>query len=236
MKTPRRLGVLGGMGPLATADFMTKLVVSTPAETDQQHIPVIVYSVPQIPDRAKAILDPQGRSPIDAMVAGLRTLEAANVDGIAIPCVTAHYWYKELCSATSLPILHITDATDAALRSRGTATAKIALLGTAGTIRGGHVEQKLTEYGYHVVLPTDAQMHAHVLPAITAVKAGEVDAALEYGLQAVDVMLTQNVDQVVLACTELPAALARSPLAVQEKCLDTVAALARYCVAWATAP
>ena len=236
MKTPRRLGVLGGMGPLATADFMAKLVVGTPAATDQEHIPVVVYSVPQVPDRANAILTEGASSPVPAMAEGLRTLETAGVDGIAIPCVTAHYWYAELCGCVSLPILHITDATDAMLKSRGAGQAKIGLLGTAGTLKGGHVKKQLADYGYDVILPSDVELSMHVLPAIAAVKAGELDAALVHGLRAVDAMLQQNVEQVVLACTELPSALALGSAEVRKKCLDTVDALAQYCVRWATAP
>ena len=94
-KTRALLGVLGGMGPLATVDFLSKLIAETPAERDADHVPVLVYSVPQIPDRPAAILA-GGASPLPEMLNGLRTLKAAGAACIAIPCNTAHYWYDAL--------------------------------------------------------------------------------------------------------------------------------------------
>ncbi len=106
---PRILGVLGGMGPLATVDFLQKLIEETPASRDQDHIPVIAYSVPQIPDRPLAILG-KGESPLPHMLEGIHTLKRAGAQAIAIACNTAHYWYDDLVLQGGLPILHIADA------------------------------------------------------------------------------------------------------------------------------
>ena len=230
---PRRLGVLGGMGPLATADFMVKLVSATPAATDQEHIPVVVYSVPQTPDRAKAILTDGAVSPVPAMLDGLRTLEAAGAEAIAIPCITAHYWFDELCAASAVPLLHITDAIDVELRARNASGERVALLGTEGTLKGGHVELQLSKAGYDVVLPTDAQLRRYVLPSIAAVKGGDLTVALEHASQVVTQLEADGLAHVVLACTELPTALAGATATLKASCVDTVGALARYCVEWA---
>src|SRR5260221_11986364 len=103
------LGVLGGMGPMAAADFFKKLIEETPAQRDQDHVPVIVYSVPQIPSRDKA-LTRNGESPLPQMLAGMKILREANAKCVAIPCNTAHFWYDELRTAGGLPILQMVDA------------------------------------------------------------------------------------------------------------------------------
>src|SRR5688572_3963986 len=103
------LGVLGGMGPLATVDLLQKLIEETPATRDQDHVPFVAYSVPQIPDRPSAILS-GAESPLPHMLAGIATLKNAGAGTVAIACNTAHYWYDDLVQQGGLPILHIADA------------------------------------------------------------------------------------------------------------------------------
>ena len=103
------LGILGGMGPLATADFYAKLIAQTPAARDQDHVPVVIYAVPQVPDRTAALLR-GGATPVPALLAGLRTLVAAGAQAIAMPCNTAHAWFDELAAQSPVPLLHIADA------------------------------------------------------------------------------------------------------------------------------
>jgi aspartate racemase len=105
----RLLGVLGGMGPLAGTDFVAKLIRATPAARDADHIPVLLWSVPQVPDRLAA-MDGRGDSPVPMLVDALHRMAACGVDRVAIACNTAHYWYGELVAAGGLPILHIADA------------------------------------------------------------------------------------------------------------------------------
>ena len=114
----RLLGVLGGMGPLATADFFKKLIEETPAQYDEEHVPVVIYSVPQMPDRVKAITH-GAESPLPHMLAGMRALQRLEVGCVAIPCNTAHHWFEELQRASGLPILHIADAACDELHKRG---------------------------------------------------------------------------------------------------------------------
>jgi hypothetical protein len=102
------LGVLGGMGPAATTDWMAKLVRATPAQRDQDHIPLLLYSDAQTPDRTEAILS-GGSDPAPAMLDGVRRLEAGGAQVIAIPCNTAHHWHGMLQRSTRVPILHIVD-------------------------------------------------------------------------------------------------------------------------------
>jgi aspartate racemase len=113
------IGVLGGMGPAATVDFLAKLIRLTPAERDQDHVPVVVLSEPRVPDRVGPIMDGRGPSPLDALRRGIRTLERAGAGCIAIPCHTAHFWYDQMVASAHVPILHIADAVLADLTRHG---------------------------------------------------------------------------------------------------------------------
>ncbi|HEX4259966.1 MAG TPA: aspartate/glutamate racemase family protein, partial [Acetobacteraceae bacterium] len=113
----RMLGVLGGMGPLASAHFMVRLTELTPAACDQAHIPAVLWSDPRVPDRTEAWLG-NGADPLPFLLRGLRGLAQAGCGAVAIPCNTAHGWHAAMAAAGILPILHIVDATAAELRRR----------------------------------------------------------------------------------------------------------------------
>jgi aspartate racemase len=232
MASPRRLGVLGGMGPLATVDFLKKLIAATPAQKDPDHVPVIVYSVPQIPDRVAPILH-VGASPLPAMLEGVRTLEAAGAECIAIPCITAHHWYDELCRSAQVPIIHIADATCSAMLAQG-ADGEVGLLATDATLHSGFFQQRLQSAGFAVVMPSREEMRQLVLPAIACVKRHDIATALTLASEAVQRLLSRDLQRIVLACSELPSALAGADVSLTARCVDTLDALARACVAWST--
>src|SRR5438067_9637007 len=130
------VGVLGGMGPLATVDFLHKLLKATPAKTDQEHVPVLVSSIPQVPDRTRAYRG-EGESPLEAMVdSGLRLVEGG-AGLIVIPCNSAHLWFDELRARVGLPMLHMVDAAieEAVADRAGVAT--LGLLATDATLASG---------------------------------------------------------------------------------------------------
>lgn len=225
------LGVLGGMGPAATVDFLAKLTRLTPAARDQEHVPVVVVSDPRVPDRVGPVLRGEGESPLPAMVAGLRALERAGATGVAIPCHTAHVWYDELAAATALPILHIADAALAELERRGAPGRTIGLLATAATLRAGLYQERLARAGYRCLEPPDEVMRGAVLPAIALVKRDRARAAAPLLAAAVARMKQAGAGRVLLACTELPVALAALPSGAAA-CVDATAALARACIVW----
>jgi aspartate racemase len=225
------LGVLGGMGPLATVDFLGKLVAETPAQRDAEHVPMLVYSVPQIPDRPAAILG-DGESPLPAMLAGIRTLRNAGATCLAIACNTAHYWHDELIAQGGLPILHMADAACAQLAAGGTGPGAIGLIATQGTLAAGFYQQRLADNGYTAVINTPAEQERYVLPAIAAVKRNDLAAAHALALDACAALAKAGAQAVILACTEIPPALEFRPTATAVPCIDATRALARACVAW----
>lgn len=230
-KTRALLGVLGGMGPLATVDFLSKLIAETPAERDADHVPVLVYSVPQIPDRPAAILA-GGASPLPEMLNGIRTLKAAGAACIAIPCNTAHYWYDALAREAGVPIFHIADAACDALRAQAKSVRSVGVIATRGTIAAGFFQQRLAARGFACLLNTENDQDRLVLPAITAVKRGDLTAAHGLALRAARNLVSAGADAVLLACTEIPPAIAHAPSDVAPACVDATRALARACVAW----
>jgi aspartate racemase len=232
---PDKLGVLGGMGPLATVDFLQKLVQLTPAASDQEHLPVIVSSEPQVPPRTPALTDKTAPSPLPALLARRDFLVAAGARAIAMPCNTAHYWYKELASGLDIPFLHIVDATIEALARRGLAGRTIGVMGTRATLEGRLYETPLKARGFRCVLP-DAAVNADlVFPGIALVKAYRLAEAGALFRRAVQSLLDRGAAAVVLACTEVPAGLDMSDPWTAEHCVDATEALAWACVDWAIA-
>jgi aspartate racemase len=223
------LGVLGGMGPLATVDFLQKLIEETPATRDQEHIPVIAYSVPQIPERPPAIIG-NGASPLPHMLEGVRTLKRAGATAIAIACNTAHYWYDELARGGGVPILHIADAACDAFSGR--AIVRAGLIATDGTIAAGFYQSRLSARGIECLLCEDSSQRTQVLPAIECVKRNDLAGAHALALAAAQRLLARGAQAIILGCTEIPLAIDHAPGAVGAQCVDATRALARACVAW----
>ena len=196
------LGVIGGMGPMATVDFYKKIVASTRAEDDAGHIHVLIDGNAHIPDRTGAILC-GGESPLPAMVQAAERLERAGADLLAMPCNTAHYFHAELSRRCALPLLDMIELTALELRSRGLSRA--ALLATDGTVSSGIYERRFEERGLSLILP-DAAGQKLVMELIY----GQVKAGLPPDTDALrpclDALEAQGAQVFILGCTELPPA------------------------------
>lgn len=225
------IGVLGGMGPLATVDFFNKVLAATPAKGDADHVPLLIQSDPRIPPRPAAILN-SGRSPLPALLAGRDRLIAAGATALAMPCNTAHYWYADLVRDCGVPFLSIVDASIGEIGKLAKPGATIGIIATRATLTAKIFDAPLLSAGYTPMLPDDDMMDKLVLPGIELVKAGQVLQGGQLIEQAVQVLLNQGAGAVLLACTETSLALdaVQSPLRAQ--CVDSTAALARACVAW----
>ena len=232
----RILGVLGGMGPLASAHFMARLTLLTPAGRDQDHIPAILWSDPRIPDRGAA-RNGTGPDPLPALVRGLRGLEAAGCGAVAIPCNTAHGWYGGMAAATPLPILHIIDAAAQDLRRQAIPPGPVGIMGTATTLAMRLYQDRLEAQGWPCLQPTEAEMAALVSPAIAAVKANRVAAAYAPLAEMVTRLKARGAQAVVLGCTEIPLGIQAGPhQTLGVPLVDTIDALARAAILWACAP
>jgi aspartate racemase len=232
------VGVLGGMGPLATVDFLHKMLLATPAEHDQDHVPVLACNLPQIPDRTQAFRG-QGPSPLPAMLASAERLVAGGAGLIVVPCNTAHLWFDELQRTVPLPMLHIVDATLAEvahLTKSIDPTIRVGLLATDATLSSGlylnwRSRSEKAHSGYlQWSLPTAVEMVDHVMPGIKAVKAGQLDCGRKHLQIAAHALAQRGAQVLVLACTEIPLVLSQAEAGLPV--VDATAALARAAVAW----
>ncbi|MFC0408221.1 cysteate racemase [Roseomonas elaeocarpi] len=224
------LGILGGMGPLAGAQFLLRLTLLTPAERDQDHIPAVLWSDPTVPDRTEARLR-GGEDPLPALLHGLRGLEAAGCRAIAIPCNTAHGWFDQMQAATSLPILHIVDSAAEDLRRQSLEGATVGVMGTAATLAMGLYQERFGALGHAVITPEAGEMAELVTPGIALVKSNRVAEAYAPLAEAAARLIRRGAAAVVLGCTEIPLGIAAGPT-LPFPVVDTIDALARASIRW----
>jgi len=229
----RVIGVLGGMGPAATADFYQKLIQATPAKTDQDHLKVLIYSNPHIPDRTAAIRG-EGPDPLPALVASAEALIRAGADFLTIPCVTAHHFFEGLQAAVSVPILHLIRETVAALGVEHPALRCFGLLATSGTLQSRMFEAKFQPQGLTILTCEPSVQDTRVMEAIYAVKKGEsLDGPRHLVREAATHLLDRGAEAIIAGCTEIPLILREGDLPVPV--IDPTWNLARAAVRYALA-
>lgn len=199
----KSIGILGGMGPLATADLYRKIVLLTKASCDNDHIRVYIDSNPSIADRTAAILH-GGTDPVPEMTAALQSLEKCGADCIIMPCNTAHYFLPRLQTLTDIPFISMLDATAAACAAMYPGK-RAAVLATRGTLSTGLYEKALAARGVDYVLPTESQRDVLMHLIYDVVKASK-PLAPEEGTWAklLAELRTMRADYFILGCTELP--------------------------------
>ena len=199
----KTIGILGGMGPLATADLMIKIVTETKADCDNEHIRVYVDSNTAIPDRTAAILY-GGADPMPEMTDALRHLEACGADCILLPCNSAHYFYPRLQALTDTPILNMPAIAVERCIERYPGQ-KAAVLGTKGALATGVYARVLEEKGIAYLIPDEAEqdvlMHL-IYEVVKASKPLTPEAETWRGL--LDGLRAKGADYFILGCTELP--------------------------------
>lgn len=227
----RKLGILGGMGPLATVEFMQKIISRTPAHNDQQHIPMLVSNNPQIPDRT-AYLISNGEDPYPALKQGMEQLQQAGAECIVMPCNTAHYWYTRLSNSCNVHTISIIDSVVDEAKHRRYRT--VGLLATTATMMAGMYQTKLAQQQINAIETTDSEQQA-IMNGIYAVKAGNVEHGKQLMQPVFEAMLNRGAEAVIFGCTEIPVALAEQTLSQPQHCLDSLDILAEQCVHWAQA-
>lgn len=194
------LGILGGLGPMATVYFYELLTRHTMAACDQDHIDIIINSHASTPDRTAFITGQSDDDPLSVMVEDIRRMKTYGADLVAIPCNTAHYFYDKLKASTDLPILNIMEETAAMLSSLGVKRAGI--LATDGTVYSGTYDRFLSAYGIDCIRPTQDDQKTVMRIIYDEIKNGrnpDVDAFL-----AVSERLRRaGADALILGCTEL---------------------------------
>jgi aspartate racemase len=198
----KRLGILGGMGPAASAEFITRLIAQTPATHDQEHMPFVLWNEPRIPDRSTS-MQAGDNAPLLWLLQGIQALKTVGCDHIVIPCNSAHFWYDDMAKM-GVPISHIVDSIADQLQILNLKNTTIGILGTQGTIEYGIYQTRLEQQGWHCLVPDRAEMDFFVQPAIDLIKAGKIMESQLLLMKVIHSLIDRGAKAIVLGCTELP--------------------------------
>lgn len=199
----KSIGIIGGMGPLATADLFYKIVKKTKAQNDQEHIRIYIDNNTTISDRTAAILN-AGPDPVPAMTESIRKLEACGADCLIMPCNTAHYFLPRLQKVTKLPFVSILEATASACVERYPGKTA-GLLATRGTLESHLYDQALETKKVPCLLPSEENKSRLMKIIYQGVKKGaSMERVCPLMEKVLAEMLADGADYFILGCTELP--------------------------------
>jgi aspartate racemase len=204
MSARRVVGVIGGMGPDATVDFFAKLVAATRADSDQDHLRIVIDNDPGVPDRTAAI-EGRGESPAPRLAAMARGLVAQGAELLVMPCNSAHAFADAVRAAAGpVPFLDLIETTVAATRERLPGVAAVGLLATDGALAARLYQDAFEAAGVRALVPLGDDQRT-VMEAIYAVKRGAADDAVRARLRLVaERLAAAGAEAIVAACTEVP--------------------------------
>lgn len=201
MKTDKNmLGVIGGLGPMATAYFMELVTQMTDAAVDQAHLEMLIYSVPSVPDRTRYILDNTSENPLPDMLRIGQFLAQQGAARIAIPCVTAHYFFRELESGIPVPVINGVRETARHLQEHG--ITKVGIMATDGTISSKVFHRELESCGIAAVTPSKARQEDVMHLIFDDIKAG-LPADMARFSRVAEELRDNGAQAIILGCTEL---------------------------------
>ena len=199
----KTIGILGGMGPLATCDLFSKIIQITDASCDQEHVRICIDNNTEISDRTNAIIR-QGKDPVPEMVKSAVRLQSFGADVLIMPCNTAHYFYDRILPFVDIPFLSMIDETAKAISDRG--LRKIGLLATDGTLQTAVYEKAFKKRGISIVVPPP-ENQVHIMDLIyNGVKVGNKEIDTKPTQKTIDDLFRKGAQTLVLGCTELPVA------------------------------
>ena len=231
MQQDNLLGIIGGLGPMATAYFLELTVKMTAAERDQDHLRAVLMEAPEIPDRTAHILDRTQPSPLPALAAYAKKLEALGCACIAIPCITSHYFFPELAETISIPLLNIVEETARHLKENGVKTAGI--LATSGTVSTRLFQQALEAEGIGWAVPDEEGQQKVMHLIYENVKAG-LPPELPLFQEVCAGLRQKGAECMILGCTEL--SLIKRDFPVGPGCLDALEVLAKRSIEYCEKP
>jgi aspartate racemase len=217
----KSIGIIGGVGPRATADFFTKLINIAQEPKDQLYPRIYIDCHSQIPDRTQALLG-HGKSPVPAIIASGEKLIEMGAEILCLPCNTAHAWMTEIQDALSKPVISIIDASIEAIKTNYPMTKNAGILATTGTRSHRLYDQALDMQDILPIHVSDASQQI-VMKVIQSIKAGDIDFARPLLKQVIQELREKNAEILILGCTELPLALSESDIPF----IDTSYELAR---------
>ncbi|MFO1446439.1 aspartate/glutamate racemase family protein [Bacillus sp. Bva_UNVM-123] len=198
----KSLGVIGGMGPLATSVFFERVIENTVANADQDHINMVILNHATLPDRTNVILNKKEDTFLQAIEKDIKLLEHAEVANIAIPCNTSHYFYEQMQAMTNINIINMVEETCKEIQKRFGERSKVAILATTGTVQSGVYAKGCDQYKIQLHVPNEV-FQDEVMNTIYSIKSDlPVDVSVIEGIIR-ELVTKENCSCVILACTEL---------------------------------
>ncbi len=223
MKT---IGIIGGLGPMATVYFLEMLTAMTKVERDQEHPHIVLESIPATPDRTDYILGKSKESPLPELIASGKRLVRMGADLLTIPCVTAQYFYEDLSRELSVPVISLCGNVAEEIRHQKVDC--VGLLATTGTIQSKVLEREFAKVGVNVVVPSE-EMQKLVMELIY----GQIKSGKEIQWEMFDQvsrwLLEHGAKRIILGCTEL--SLLKKERRLETHYVDVLEVLARQTLA-----
>jgi len=210
MKGEKIIGILGGMGPLATVELFKRIVLKTPAKKDQEHPRIIIYNNSKVPDRTAYILG-KGENPLPELIDSAKKLEKWGASFIIMPCNTAHFFAEEIQKVVEIPLINMVEETAEYIRKLG--LKKVGLLATDGTIKGMVYHKALLKRGIEIALPDKKEQEEVMKGIYEGVKAGNLELGKKLLLKVAK-KLEKRSEGIIAGCTEVSVALSERDLKV----------------------
>lgn len=221
----KKLGIIGGLGPMATTYFLYLLTQMSLAGSDQEHMEILMHSKPSIPDRTRYILGLSQDNPAVQMTEIGRELKGMGAELLAIPCITAHYFHEELEKGIGLTVLHAVRETAEYLKQAG--VDKVGILATDGTVKSGLFDRVLNQYGIETINPGEESQQMVMDLIYRQIKSGEKGNIDEF-IQVGEELYAAGAQVNLLGCTEL--SLLKRDYVLPAGYLDVLEVLARCAV------
>ena len=223
----RKIGVIGGMGPAATAHFLTRLVALTPAKDDADHIPVLVDNNPQIESRIDYIINRRGDSPARTLAAMARALEKNGAAALAMPCNTAHWFADDITRAVNIPLLNMINLSVADVAQRLDRGGSIGMLASPAVRKTQIFDSPSKDAGFELIFSFEDRL----LNLIKMIKAEGGSRTAETELRSIaSAFRDQGAKFLLIACSEL--SIIASALSAEFDAIDTLDVLARASIAF----
>jgi aspartate racemase len=233
---PSAVGILGGMGPAAGADFVrlfvdacTQVLLALGAPVTDQSYPEHWLAQVPVPDRSLALRQASElrARPLEAMRQVAARLGALGVRTVAIACNTAHAWHASL--QASFPDLEVIDGVREVARQlahRGVRDA--GLLATEGTYSSGIYQAALEAAGVRCHVPLPGEQQALMEGIYRGVKGGDIALARRHFSQVARALADRHdLGTLIMGCTEIPLALDPGPPLAGLELVDPARAAAR---------
>lgn len=198
----KTIGVIGGMGPLATVKLFEKIVLKTDAKTDQEHLHILIDNNTLIADRTSYILNGEQENPLDELIISAKKLQSMGADFLIMPCNTAHYFVEDIRKGLQIPLLNMLEETARYIIENYDGTKRLGLLATEGTYSSKVYNKLFEQYGLEIIVPSK-KYREELMNLIYGIKKGTYDLDLNIFYEIAEEFKEQDVNLSIIGCTEL---------------------------------